>query len=82
MKKVKLMTIFMLVIILLLSGFIPGYLVGGRLVHEQWVMFNEEKNDAIDEHCVCNFPEIYNPLEGFALDIIYNNTYNNNNTSS
>lgn len=57
MEKGILIKIFSIIILLLTSGLVIGFLIGGKIIHDQWNSFYEEKNKEIERYCVCNYLE-------------------------
>ncbi len=57
MEKDKLVKIGLIMLVLLLSGFTIGFLVGGKTMQDQWEAYFEKKNAEIERYCYCSYPE-------------------------
>lgn len=49
--------IYLIIIVLLLSGIVIGFLIGGKTMQDRWSSFYEDKEEEIERYCVCNFPK-------------------------
>lgn len=67
MKNDKLIKVFLIIIVLLLSGSIIGFLCGGKIMQDQWSSFYEAKSKEIEKYCVCSYP---GTLEEYVLDTL------------
>jgi len=71
MEKEILTKVFLIIIVLLLSGFIIGFLTGGKTMQDQWSSFYEKENEKTERYCICNYPEtLEEQIVEFPLDII------------
>lgn len=71
MERDDLIKLSLIILVLLLSGFIIGFLSGGKIVQDQWSSFYKDELKEMEKYCYCNYPKT---SEGLVLDFTFNSS--------